>query len=186
MLLTAPEPSDDELLETPIFDLIIAKLPTTVTSSSPTSLTTTANLTVSTTSINEFLKLMLDDISSLAPVPAQELMPIQFIVMDTKADVTTASDHTLTDIMEETTVDKVTAMDVAPPAPVIDPLIYLATQVVLPSPAMIATVAPAWYIPPVRFLQQIISDTQLAALAAALKGFNFRPPPPDMVFPEHH
>uniref|UniRef100_A0A915IR45 Uncharacterized protein n=1 Tax=Romanomermis culicivorax TaxID=13658 RepID=A0A915IR45_ROMCU len=133
---------------------------------------------VSVTSINEFLKLML--------VPTQELTPIQPVETDTKADTMATSDHTLTDIAEETPADKVTAIDIAPLMPTIDPSIYVATLVVLSSPLMIATVAATWYIPPVIFLQQIISDTQCATLAAILKAFNFLTPLPGMVCPEHH
>uniref|UniRef100_A0A915JJF9 Uncharacterized protein n=1 Tax=Romanomermis culicivorax TaxID=13658 RepID=A0A915JJF9_ROMCU len=65
MSTIAPEPLDDELLETPLFNLNIAKLPAMVTTSSPTSPPVQANLTVSATSVNEFLKLTLDNVSSL-------------------------------------------------------------------------------------------------------------------------
>uniref|UniRef100_A0A915JAN0 Uncharacterized protein n=1 Tax=Romanomermis culicivorax TaxID=13658 RepID=A0A915JAN0_ROMCU len=103
--------------------------------------TTTADLIVSVTSINKFLKLMLDNILLLAPVPTQELTPVQPVEMDTKADAMATSDHTLTDIAEETPAYKVTAMDIAPSMPTIDPSFYVATLVVLPSPLMIDTVA---------------------------------------------
>uniref|UniRef100_A0A915K0Y6 Uncharacterized protein n=1 Tax=Romanomermis culicivorax TaxID=13658 RepID=A0A915K0Y6_ROMCU len=134
MLPTAPKPSDDDLLEMPIFDLNIAKLSATVTMLSPTGRTAAADLTVLVTSIKDFLKLTLVDIWSLAPVLAEETMPVQQIEIDTGAKVTTISDHTLTDIPTETTTDNITAMDVVPPAPAIDPSIYLATPVALPSP----------------------------------------------------
>uniref|UniRef100_A0A915JVJ4 Uncharacterized protein n=1 Tax=Romanomermis culicivorax TaxID=13658 RepID=A0A915JVJ4_ROMCU len=144
-----------------------------VTTSSRTRRTTTADLMAFGTSINKFLKLMLHDDWSLAPVTAQELTPIQPFEMDTKADPMTASDHTMTNIMEETTANNVTAMDIALPTPAIDPSIYLAMKVVLPSPPMITTVA------------LYSTYTQWAALTAALKAYKFPLPLPGMVFPEH-
>uniref|UniRef100_A0A915HZ69 Uncharacterized protein n=1 Tax=Romanomermis culicivorax TaxID=13658 RepID=A0A915HZ69_ROMCU len=105
--------------------------------------------------------------------------------LDTKAKATATSDKTLTHIMEESSVDNETAMDVVQPATALNPSIYLATPVALPSPPMIATVATVWYIRPVTFLQQYVSDSQSAALATVLKVYNF-PSPPCMLFLEHH
>uniref|UniRef100_A0A915KW82 Uncharacterized protein n=1 Tax=Romanomermis culicivorax TaxID=13658 RepID=A0A915KW82_ROMCU len=64
--------------------------------------------------------------------------------METEVNTATL-DHMLTDILEETTANSLTAMDVAPPTPAMDPLIYLATPMVLPGPPMMATVATARY-----------------------------------------
>uniref|UniRef100_A0A915HKR0 Uncharacterized protein n=1 Tax=Romanomermis culicivorax TaxID=13658 RepID=A0A915HKR0_ROMCU len=86
-------------------------------------------------------------------------------------------------------------MDVAPQeptaaavllAPAVDPPIHLATPAALPGPPMIATVATARYIAPVCFSQQIISDSQWQALAAALTVYHFPSQQPHMLFPEHH
>uniref|UniRef100_A0A915KDK2 Uncharacterized protein n=1 Tax=Romanomermis culicivorax TaxID=13658 RepID=A0A915KDK2_ROMCU len=151
MLLAAPEPSDDDLLQTSIFDLNIAKLLMTVPTPARTEPPTAADLTVSVTQINDFLKLTLDHISSLAPAPLEELTPVQPIDMDTRMNTTT-SDQMLTDIPEDTTTDNATAIDIAPPMPAmdivpspppVDPSIYLATPGMLPGPPMIATVAAA-------------------------------------------
>uniref|UniRef100_A0A915K2V4 Uncharacterized protein n=1 Tax=Romanomermis culicivorax TaxID=13658 RepID=A0A915K2V4_ROMCU len=76
MLPTGPEPSEDQLLEMLIFDLNMAKLPTAALQPAPRELPAAADLTVSATQINEFLKLMLDDISSLAPAPLEESTPL--------------------------------------------------------------------------------------------------------------
>uniref|UniRef100_A0A915JKG4 Uncharacterized protein n=1 Tax=Romanomermis culicivorax TaxID=13658 RepID=A0A915JKG4_ROMCU len=75
MLLSRPEPSDEELLEMLISDLNITKLPATVATLSLTSRPAAADLTVLATLINDFLKLTLDDISSLAPVPMEMTIP---------------------------------------------------------------------------------------------------------------
>uniref|UniRef100_A0A915HIC2 Uncharacterized protein n=1 Tax=Romanomermis culicivorax TaxID=13658 RepID=A0A915HIC2_ROMCU len=151
ILLAAPEPSDDELFETPIFDLNIAKLPTTAPTSAPTEPPAAAILMVSGTQINDFLKLTLDDILSWALVLLEELTPIQPFDMDTETNTATL-DQMLTDIPEETTTDNATTMDVAPPVPAmnrvplmpaLDPSMYLATPMILPGLPIIATVAAA-------------------------------------------
>uniref|UniRef100_A0A915ICF0 Uncharacterized protein n=1 Tax=Romanomermis culicivorax TaxID=13658 RepID=A0A915ICF0_ROMCU len=193
MLPAAPEPSNDELLKMTIFDLNMPKLPTTVPTSAPTEPPAAADLTVSATQINDLIKLTFDNILSLASVPLEEWMPVQPIAMDTEMNTPTL-DQTLTNILEETKTDNVTivdivlpvpTMDVVLPAPAMDPSIYLATPTMVPGPLIITTIATARYIPPVRFSTQIISDTQWNALAAALKAYNFLPPPPGMLFPEH-
>uniref|UniRef100_A0A915KJH9 Uncharacterized protein n=1 Tax=Romanomermis culicivorax TaxID=13658 RepID=A0A915KJH9_ROMCU len=73
-----------------------------------------------------------------------------------------------------------------PTAPAMDPRCFLATLAILPRPPIIATVAAARHSAPVRFSQQIISDQQWQALAAALTTYHFLPPLPGMLFPEHH
>uniref|UniRef100_A0A915HI74 Uncharacterized protein n=1 Tax=Romanomermis culicivorax TaxID=13658 RepID=A0A915HI74_ROMCU len=93
MLQATPELSDDKLLETPIFGINIGKLPAMVTTSAPTEPPAAANLTISSTSINDFLKLTLDDISSLALIPIEESMPIQPIDMETEAYTATSYPH---------------------------------------------------------------------------------------------
>uniref|UniRef100_A0A915HXN7 Uncharacterized protein n=1 Tax=Romanomermis culicivorax TaxID=13658 RepID=A0A915HXN7_ROMCU len=119
--------------------------------SAPPALTTTADFTATTAQINDLLKLMLEDITTLAPVPMDESTLVQPTGMDAKTNTTTM-DQTLADIPEETTANQSRAMDVAPQepaavtvprAPTLDPGIYLATPAVLPGPLMIATVATA-------------------------------------------
>uniref|UniRef100_A0A915L4I1 Uncharacterized protein n=1 Tax=Romanomermis culicivorax TaxID=13658 RepID=A0A915L4I1_ROMCU len=94
-----------------------------VMTSSPISPPAAADLRVSATSINEFLKLTLDEISSLAQVSEEMTTPTHQTEMDTKPEATATADQTLTDIREETTADNKTAMDVAQPAPTMDPSI---------------------------------------------------------------
>uniref|UniRef100_A0A915IC05 Uncharacterized protein n=1 Tax=Romanomermis culicivorax TaxID=13658 RepID=A0A915IC05_ROMCU len=178
------EPTNEELLDRLILDLNITKLPPSADVSALPPSTATAHFTGTATQITDFLKVMLDAISTLAPVPMDESTLIQPTPMDAEMNTTTTDqtltdipEETLTDIPEETITDQSTAMDITPqepavvapqPAPAVDPRIHLATPVVLPGPPMITTVAAASYIAPVHFSQQIISDSQWQALAAAL------------------
>uniref|UniRef100_A0A915IPV6 Uncharacterized protein n=1 Tax=Romanomermis culicivorax TaxID=13658 RepID=A0A915IPV6_ROMCU len=184
---------DEELLNTPIFGLNMAKLPPSTDVLAPPAITPTADFRATTAQINDFLKLTLNDIRTLAPVPMHESMLVQPTAMDAKTNTTT--DQTLTNIAEETTANQSTTMDVppqeppavvVPPATAMDSCISLGTPAVLPGGPMMATVAATRYIAPVRFSQQIISDAQWQALAAALTTYHFLWPPPGMLFPEHH
>uniref|UniRef100_A0A915J6Q9 Uncharacterized protein n=1 Tax=Romanomermis culicivorax TaxID=13658 RepID=A0A915J6Q9_ROMCU len=131
----------------------MAKLPTTVPTSTPTELPAAADLMVSATQVNNLIKLTFDNILLLAPVPLEEWTLIQPIAMNTEMNTTTL-DQMLTNILEETTTDNVTimnvvlplpAMDVVLPTPTVDPSIYLATPTMVPSPPIIATIAAARY-----------------------------------------
>uniref|UniRef100_A0A915IUF9 Uncharacterized protein n=1 Tax=Romanomermis culicivorax TaxID=13658 RepID=A0A915IUF9_ROMCU len=147
------EPTDEELLDTPIFDLNIVKLPPSADMSALPAPTATTDFMVTVTQITDFLKLMLNDISTLAPVPMDESTLVQPIAMDAETNTTTA-EQMLTDIPEETPANQSTAMDVVQqeptavavlPTPTVDPRIYLATPAVLPRHWMMATVAAAKY-----------------------------------------
>uniref|UniRef100_A0A915J6I1 Uncharacterized protein n=1 Tax=Romanomermis culicivorax TaxID=13658 RepID=A0A915J6I1_ROMCU len=61
-LATAPEPTDDKLLEMLIFDCNMVKLPQLATLSASQEQTTTTVITASATQINDFLKLVLKSI----------------------------------------------------------------------------------------------------------------------------
>uniref|UniRef100_A0A915IAC7 Uncharacterized protein n=1 Tax=Romanomermis culicivorax TaxID=13658 RepID=A0A915IAC7_ROMCU len=176
MSTTFPELSDDELLETPLLDLNNAKLPTMVMTSSATSPPAQADLMVSVTSINEFLKLMLDNILSLASVSKEMATPVNQTEMDTKPHA--PADQTLTDIPEETTTDNETRIDMVQTAPAVNPSIYLARPRALPSPPMIARYAPPMFYP--------LPDLQWTAMVATFKAYNFLPQPPGMVCAVHH
>uniref|UniRef100_A0A915HX95 Uncharacterized protein n=1 Tax=Romanomermis culicivorax TaxID=13658 RepID=A0A915HX95_ROMCU len=60
------KPPDEELLDTPILDLNIVKLPLSTDVSALSTLAGTADFTVTAMQITDFLKLTLDDISTLA------------------------------------------------------------------------------------------------------------------------
>uniref|UniRef100_A0A915JT79 Uncharacterized protein n=1 Tax=Romanomermis culicivorax TaxID=13658 RepID=A0A915JT79_ROMCU len=157
------EPAKEELLDTPIFDLSIAKLPLSTDASALPMPAAPSDVTATAMQISDFLKLTLDKISNIARAPMDESTPIQPAVMDSETmtsepavmdSETMTSDPMLTDIPEESTVDQSTSMDVAsvepattipPTAPAVDPRIYLATPAVLPGPPIIATIAAARY-----------------------------------------
>uniref|UniRef100_A0A915J2B2 Uncharacterized protein n=1 Tax=Romanomermis culicivorax TaxID=13658 RepID=A0A915J2B2_ROMCU len=144
------EPADEKLLDTLIFDLNIAKLlPSTDVSALPP-LAVTADLMATATQMTDFLKLTLDEISTLTSEPMDESTPVQPTAMH--AETNTTTDQTLTDIPEERTADQSTLMDVLPAepatmlprrAPAVDPHIYLATRAILLRPPITATVAAA-------------------------------------------
>uniref|UniRef100_A0A915JSL7 Uncharacterized protein n=1 Tax=Romanomermis culicivorax TaxID=13658 RepID=A0A915JSL7_ROMCU len=95
------EPADDELLDTPIFDLNIAKLlPSTQVSALPMP-AAQSDITATATQITDFLKLTLEEISSIAPAPMDESTPIQPAAMD--SETTTTTDQMLMDIPEGST-----------------------------------------------------------------------------------
>uniref|UniRef100_A0A915IM47 Uncharacterized protein n=1 Tax=Romanomermis culicivorax TaxID=13658 RepID=A0A915IM47_ROMCU len=84
------EPADEELLDTPTFDLNIAKLLLSSDVLALSMLAATADLTAMTTQITDFLKLTLEEISTLALVPMDESTPVQPIVMDAETNTRTA------------------------------------------------------------------------------------------------
>uniref|UniRef100_A0A915IZM7 Uncharacterized protein n=1 Tax=Romanomermis culicivorax TaxID=13658 RepID=A0A915IZM7_ROMCU len=101
------EPVDEELLEMPIFDLNIAKLPPSTDVSALPAPTATADFMARATQITDFLKLTLDDISTLPPVLMDESTLVQPTAMDAETNTTTA-EQTLMDIREENTADQST------------------------------------------------------------------------------
>uniref|UniRef100_A0A915J051 Uncharacterized protein n=1 Tax=Romanomermis culicivorax TaxID=13658 RepID=A0A915J051_ROMCU len=187
------EPSDEELLYTPIFDLNIGKLPSSTDVSALPMLAVPSNITATAMQITDFLKLTLDEISNFALAPMDESTHIQPATID--SEMTKTTDRMLTDIPKESTLDQSRSMDVVPIEPattmpamvsIVDRRIYLATPAVLPGPLIIATVATARYNAPVRFSQHIISDSQWNALNAVLTAYHFPPPPPGMLSPKHY
>uniref|UniRef100_A0A915JT13 Uncharacterized protein n=1 Tax=Romanomermis culicivorax TaxID=13658 RepID=A0A915JT13_ROMCU len=186
------EPVDEELLDTPIFDLNIAKLRPSTDASALPAPTATANLTAMATQITDFLKLMLDKISTLALVPMNESTLIQPIAMD--AETNTATAQRLTDIPEEDTINQSRSMDIVPSeptttlpltAPALDPRIYLATLATLPGPPIIATVTAARYTAPVPQVPQPAQAITQAAVQppTALPPPVSQPPPPTPLLP---
>uniref|UniRef100_A0A915JIS6 Uncharacterized protein n=1 Tax=Romanomermis culicivorax TaxID=13658 RepID=A0A915JIS6_ROMCU len=169
------EPADEELLDTPIFDLNIVKLPPSTDVSALPVPTATADFTATTRQITDFLKLMLDDISTLAPVPMEKSTPVQPTAM--KAETNTTRDQTLIDIPEETTTDESTAMDVGAtgaccrgcPAGTHHGPLHLFRNSGNPTQTSDYCDYPQWQ-----------------ALAAALTAYHFPLQPPSMLFPEHH
>uniref|UniRef100_A0A915IZE4 Uncharacterized protein n=1 Tax=Romanomermis culicivorax TaxID=13658 RepID=A0A915IZE4_ROMCU len=142
------ELADKELLDTLIFDLSIAKLPTSTEVSALPMPAAPSDITGTATQITHFLKLMLKEISNITPVPMDESTFIQPAAMDAKMN--TATDQMLTDIPEESTIDQCMSMDVVPVEPAatlplmasaVDLQIYLVTLAILPSPQIINTIA---------------------------------------------
>uniref|UniRef100_A0A915K836 Uncharacterized protein n=1 Tax=Romanomermis culicivorax TaxID=13658 RepID=A0A915K836_ROMCU len=66
------KPADEELLDTPIFNLNIAKLPPSTEALALPTPTAPSDLTATATQITNFLKLTLDKISTFALVPMDE------------------------------------------------------------------------------------------------------------------
>uniref|UniRef100_A0A915KHS0 Uncharacterized protein n=1 Tax=Romanomermis culicivorax TaxID=13658 RepID=A0A915KHS0_ROMCU len=83
------KPADEELLDTPIFDLNIAKLPPSTDLSALPMLAAPSDITATATQITDFLKLILDEISNIAPPPMDESTHIQPVAMDTEMTTTT-------------------------------------------------------------------------------------------------
>uniref|UniRef100_A0A915IUY2 Uncharacterized protein n=1 Tax=Romanomermis culicivorax TaxID=13658 RepID=A0A915IUY2_ROMCU len=106
------EPGDEELLDTPILDLNIAKLPPSTDVSALPMLATPSDITETATQITDFLTLTLDENSNIAPAGMDKSTPIQPTVIDSEPTMTT--DQMLTDIPEESTVDQSTSMDIVP------------------------------------------------------------------------
>uniref|UniRef100_A0A915IMS3 Uncharacterized protein n=1 Tax=Romanomermis culicivorax TaxID=13658 RepID=A0A915IMS3_ROMCU len=100
---TEVEPPDEELLDMLIFDLNIAKLPPSRVVLALPSPTATTNFMVTARQITDFLKLTLNNVLTLAPVPMDESTPVQPTMMD--AGTNTTTDQMLTDILEENTID---------------------------------------------------------------------------------
>uniref|UniRef100_A0A915KFN4 Uncharacterized protein n=1 Tax=Romanomermis culicivorax TaxID=13658 RepID=A0A915KFN4_ROMCU len=109
------EPTDKELLDTPIFDLNITKLPPSTDVSALPMPTATADFRAMTTQITDFLKLRLDNLSTLSSVQMDESTPVQPSAMD--AETNTTTHQMLTHIPEEISADQATTLDVAPQEP---------------------------------------------------------------------
>uniref|UniRef100_A0A915I6D1 Uncharacterized protein n=1 Tax=Romanomermis culicivorax TaxID=13658 RepID=A0A915I6D1_ROMCU len=99
------EPADKEFLDTLVFELNIAELPPSTDVSAFPTLAATADLMGMATQISNFLKLMLDDISILPPVPMDESTPVQPMAMDAETN-TTIAEQTLIEIPEESIVNQ--------------------------------------------------------------------------------
>uniref|UniRef100_A0A915KPX7 Uncharacterized protein n=1 Tax=Romanomermis culicivorax TaxID=13658 RepID=A0A915KPX7_ROMCU len=109
------EPADEEILDMLIFDLNIAKLPPSTDVSALPIPAAPSDLRATATQITDFLKLMLDEISNIAPAPMDESTPIQPTGID--AEMNIATDQTLTYIPKESTIDQSTSMDIVPVEP---------------------------------------------------------------------
>uniref|UniRef100_A0A915L8V2 Uncharacterized protein n=1 Tax=Romanomermis culicivorax TaxID=13658 RepID=A0A915L8V2_ROMCU len=92
------EPADDELLDTPVFELNIAKLPPSTDALALPMPAAPSDITATATQISDFLKLTLEEISNIALAPMDESTPIQPAAIDSE---TMTSEQMLTDIPEE-------------------------------------------------------------------------------------
>uniref|UniRef100_A0A915IN96 Uncharacterized protein n=1 Tax=Romanomermis culicivorax TaxID=13658 RepID=A0A915IN96_ROMCU len=90
------EPIDKELLDMPTLDLNMAKLPLSVDVSALPELTATADFNI--TQITDFLKLTLNDISTLAPILMDESTPVQTPAIEAETNTATM-DQMMTDIL---------------------------------------------------------------------------------------
>uniref|UniRef100_A0A915HE61 Uncharacterized protein n=1 Tax=Romanomermis culicivorax TaxID=13658 RepID=A0A915HE61_ROMCU len=102
------EPADEDLLDTLIFTLNIAKLLPSSDASALPMPAAPSDITATAMQITDFLKLTLNNISNIAPTPMDESTPIQPVAIDSE---TMTSDQMLTDIPEESTLNQSTSMD---------------------------------------------------------------------------